>query len=113
MARIKKLCGLVFWAILLPTSSVAVEGKLKVIDDPAYTHAQRLVEVEPGRAQSLARRLADQLAALSKRGVIRPVPDSTHEIQKSQPQAVIDAILDVLKDVRDPSEQQSRPVPSP
>ena len=42
---------------------------------------------------------ADQLAALSKRGVVRPVPDSTHDIQNTQPQAVIDAILDVLKDV--------------
>ncbi len=42
---------------------------------------------------------ADQLAALSKRGVLRPVPDSTHDIQNSQPQAVIDAILEVLKEV--------------
>lgn len=39
---------------------------------------------------------ADQLAALSKRGVVRPVPNSTHDIQKSQPDAVIKAILEVL-----------------
>jgi hypothetical protein len=55
---------------------------------------------------------ADQLAALSKRGVVRPVPDATHEIQKSQPQAVIEAILEVLRDARNANEQ-SRSTPSP
>ncbi|HSC12178.1 MAG TPA: alpha/beta hydrolase [Rhodanobacteraceae bacterium] len=54
---------------------------------------------------------ADQLAALSKRGVVRPVPDSTHEIQKSQPQEVIDAILKVLEDARERKEAVG-PVPS-
>ncbi|HTD28455.1 MAG TPA: alpha/beta hydrolase [Xanthomonadaceae bacterium] len=47
---------------------------------------------------------ADQLAALSKRGVVRPVPDSTHDIQNTQPQAVIDAILEVLKDAQESQE---------
>jgi pimeloyl-ACP methyl ester carboxylesterase len=55
---------------------------------------------------------ADQLAALSKRSVVRPVPDATHEIQKSQPQAVIEAILEVLRDARNANEQ-SRSTPSP
>jgi pimeloyl-ACP methyl ester carboxylesterase len=41
---------------------------------------------------------ADQLAALSTRGVVRPVPDSDHMIQMSQPDAVNAAILEVLKD---------------
>jgi pimeloyl-ACP methyl ester carboxylesterase len=40
--------------------------------------------------------LADQMAALSTRGVLRPVPNSTHEIQLSQPDAVNSAILEVL-----------------
>jgi pimeloyl-ACP methyl ester carboxylesterase len=40
--------------------------------------------------------LADQMAALSTRGVLRPVPNSTHEIQLSQPEAVNSAILEVL-----------------
>lgn len=40
---------------------------------------------------------ADRLAALSKRGVVRVVPDSTHEIQRTRPEAVIVAILEVLK----------------
>lgn len=44
--------------------------------------------------------LFDQLAALSKRGVVRPVPDSTHNIQMTQPDAVIDAILEVLKEAQ-------------
>jgi hypothetical protein len=46
----------------------------------------------------------DQLAALSKRGIVRLVPNATHEIQKTQPDAVIKAILDVLKDAREPKE---------
>jgi len=48
---------------------------------------------------------ADQLAALSKRGVVRPVPNSTHDIQNTQPQAVIDAVLEVLKDAQDSKKQ--------
>lgn len=40
--------------------------------------------------------LADQFAALSTRGVVRPVPNSTHTIQMTQPDAVNDAILEVL-----------------
>jgi pimeloyl-ACP methyl ester carboxylesterase len=40
--------------------------------------------------------LADQMAALSTRGVVRPVPNSTHEIQLTQPDAVNSAILEVL-----------------
>jgi hypothetical protein len=39
--------------------------------------------------------LADQMAALSTHGVVRPVADSTHEIQLSQPDAVSSAILEV------------------
>ncbi|HEY2347344.1 MAG TPA: alpha/beta hydrolase [Xanthomonadaceae bacterium] len=45
---------------------------------------------------------ADQLAALSRRGVVRPVADSTHDIQNTRPQAVIDAILEVLKQASAP-----------
>ena len=40
--------------------------------------------------------LFDQMAALSSRGVVRPVPNSTHEIQLTQPDAVNNAILEVL-----------------
>jgi pimeloyl-ACP methyl ester carboxylesterase len=39
----------------------------------------------------------DQIAALSKRGVNRIVPDSSHAIQFDQPQAVIDSILEVVR----------------
>jgi len=46
----------------------------------------------------------DQLVALSKRGIVRLVPNATHEIQKTQPDAVIKAILEVLKDAREPKE---------
>ena len=40
--------------------------------------------------------LADQIAALSTRGMVRPVPNSTHEIQLTRPDAVNSAILEVL-----------------
>jgi pimeloyl-ACP methyl ester carboxylesterase len=42
--------------------------------------------------------LFDQLAALSKRGVVRPVPNSDHNIQMTQPDAVNTAILEVLRE---------------
>lgn len=38
----------------------------------------------------------DQLAALSSRGLRRVVPDSKHAIQWDRPQAVIDAVLEVI-----------------
>jgi pimeloyl-ACP methyl ester carboxylesterase len=48
----------------------------------------------------LAVALHEDLAGLSTRGVHRVVPDSSHDIHLDQPQAVIDAILDVLAQVR-------------
>jgi pimeloyl-ACP methyl ester carboxylesterase len=39
----------------------------------------------------------DQIAAHSKRGVNRIVPDSGHAIQFDQPEAVIDSILEVVR----------------
>lgn len=41
--------------------------------------------------------LQDQMAALSTRGVRKVVPDSTHDIQMSQPDAVNAAIMEVLQ----------------
>ena len=48
-----KISGSVFMAILLSSSAIAAEKTPVIIDDPAYTHAQRLVEVEPGRRLNL------------------------------------------------------------
>jgi pimeloyl-ACP methyl ester carboxylesterase len=42
----------------------------------------------------------DRLAGLSKRGSNRIVPNSHHSIQMDQPQAVIDAVLEVVEEVR-------------
>ncbi|MEO8002370.1 MAG: alpha/beta hydrolase [Arenimonas sp.] len=47
----------------------------------------------------------DQLAALSKRGFIRTVPNSDHNIQKSQPEAVSSAILEVFKAATEPKHE--------
>ena len=44
----------------------------------------------------------EQLAALSSRGVRRVVPDSKHAIQWDRPQAVIDAVLEVIATARRP-----------
>ncbi len=41
--------------------------------------------------------LFDQMALQSSRGIVRVVPDSEHNIQMTQPQAVIDAVLEVLQ----------------
>jgi pimeloyl-ACP methyl ester carboxylesterase len=42
----------------------------------------------------------DQIAALSSRGVNRRVPNSTHYIQYDQPEAVIDAVNEVVRMAR-------------
>jgi pimeloyl-ACP methyl ester carboxylesterase len=44
--------------------------------------------------------LADRMAAQSTHGVVRAVPNSTHEIQLSQPDAVNSAILEILGEAR-------------
>jgi pimeloyl-ACP methyl ester carboxylesterase len=51
---------------------------------------------QPGPAQP-ATSFADPLAALSTRGETRLVPGSGHMVMIDQPQAVVQAILDVLK----------------
>lgn len=61
--------------------------------------------VTPGRfygelASFLNQRLHEQTAALSTRGVHRIVPETNHNIQVEQPQAIIDAIEDVLEAAR-------------
>lgn len=45
-------------------------------------------------------RAHDEMAALSSRGVSRVVPDATHYIQHDQPQAVIDAVDEVVRKAR-------------
>lgn len=47
------ICKAMFLTILMSSSALAAEASKTVIDDPAYTHAQRLVEVEPGRRLNL------------------------------------------------------------
>ncbi|HEY3859616.1 MAG TPA: alpha/beta hydrolase [Gammaproteobacteria bacterium] len=50
----RKVCGVVFATLLMSSSAVAAETtQTTVIDDPVYTHAQRLVEVDPGRRLNL------------------------------------------------------------
>ena len=39
--------------VLACSSALAAERPLLIVDDPAYTHAQQLVEVEPGRRLNL------------------------------------------------------------
>lgn len=53
-------------------------------------------------------RAHDEIAALSTRGVNRIVADSTHYIQYDQPQAVIDAIDEVIAAVRSKGASGSR-----
>lgn len=57
-------------------------------------------------------KLHEQIAALSSHGVHRAIADSGHDIQADQPKAVVDAILEVLEDAREPK-VQAQPVPSP
>jgi len=48
----------------------------------------------------LSRYLHSETAALSRRGVERVVPHTGHDIQVERPQAVIDAVEEVLRTLR-------------
>jgi pimeloyl-ACP methyl ester carboxylesterase len=48
-----KQIKLIFSSVLVASSAIAAEKVTMVVDDPAYTHAQRLVEVESGRELNL------------------------------------------------------------
>lgn len=50
----------------------------------------------------------DELASLSSRGVNRLVPNATHYIQNDQPQAVIEAISEVVAAARSTSRSRNR-----
>ena len=66
--------------------------------------------IPPGRPEAVKaeipigtaewRRAHRELAALSTRGVDRIIKDSRHDFPQENPQAVIDAILEVVKEVR-------------
>lgn len=45
--------GLAALCCLVSTPTMAADAGISVIDNPAYTHAQRLLEVEPGRRLNL------------------------------------------------------------
>lgn len=53
MRKAVNICKGIFISILMSSSAIAADEISKVIDDPAYTHAQRLVEVESGRKLNL------------------------------------------------------------
>ena len=59
--------------------------------------------VPPEEAEAMERVWAEgheEMATLSSRGVRRVVPESKHAIQWDRPQAVIEAVLDVIGMVR-------------
>jgi hypothetical protein len=51
-------------------------------------------------AEVVADRGHEQLAALSTRGVNTRVPGADHYIQRSKPQAVLDAVAEVVREAR-------------
>jgi hypothetical protein len=53
MTSVQHFHTLAFLALLASSSSIAAKQNEAVIDDAAYTHPQRLVEVEPGRRLNL------------------------------------------------------------
>lgn len=61
---------------------------------------QRPSADEADAIERLSAEAHEQLAGLSSRGVRRVVPDSKHAIQWDRPQAVIDAVLEVVATVR-------------
>jgi pimeloyl-ACP methyl ester carboxylesterase len=53
MVGASKCFGILFLTALASSSPLAVGKDTAMVDDPAYTHAQRLVEIEPGRKLNL------------------------------------------------------------
>jgi hypothetical protein len=51
-------------------------------------------------AKQLQYSLDQQLVSLSKQGIYRVIPNSTHDIQFDQPQAVSGAIFEVMAQIR-------------
>lgn len=76
---------------------VLTAGKANIPPDPPAAVA---AEIPIGAAEW--RRAHQELAALSTRGTNRVVTDSMHDIPNQAPQAVIDAILEVVEQVRAP-----------
>jgi pimeloyl-ACP methyl ester carboxylesterase len=67
------------------------------------TRTQRSTNFPADQAEAewtLWNQLHDQVASLSTRGVNRPVQDAGHYIQLDQPQAVVDAVAEVVNEVR-------------
>jgi pimeloyl-ACP methyl ester carboxylesterase len=72
-------------------------------DMPPGPNMSDAVKAELPLMQAESKRLHDELAALSSRGVNRVVPGTTHFIQQIKPQAVIDAVDEVVDEVRGPA----------
>ena len=68
------------------------------IDNPLPPMARRVLDVEPLQAGRLTSHQA--LSKASSRGAWRTVEESSHLIADSQPEAVIDAVFDMLDDIR-------------
>lgn len=66
-------------------------------DPPGLSDAQK---AETARYNALWGQKHDELAALSTRGVNARVPGADHYIQRSKPQAVLDAVAEVVREAR-------------
>ncbi|MEO8742454.1 MAG: alpha/beta hydrolase [Lysobacteraceae bacterium] len=78
------------WYGDMPLTALTASPNMKLWSNETQAHKDAVNRMIAG--------MHDQMAALSKRGVVRPVPDSEHNIQMTKPDAVNDAILEVLKE---------------
>jgi pimeloyl-ACP methyl ester carboxylesterase len=74
---------------------------LTAADMPSFPDDPPAVKAETPAMQAAWRKGHDGYAALSTRGVNRIVEGSSHDIQQIKPQVVIDAIDEVVDEVRD------------
>ena len=65
-------------------------------DDLLPPSVWRLVNIDRGALTTALQTSLEQLAARSSRGIWRRIPNSTHLIATSQPQAVVDGVMDLL-----------------
>ena len=77
------------WLGAMPLTVLASSPRIKLRPDETQEHMDAVNRVHLF--------LFDRMALQSSRGIVRVVPDSEHNIQMTQPEAVNAAILDVLQ----------------
>jgi pimeloyl-ACP methyl ester carboxylesterase len=85
----------------LPVTAFSAETADELLPPPVW----RLLNIDLGELRAALQMSLEQLAARSSRGTWRRIPNSTHLIAASRPQAVVDGAIDLLAYARSSRER--------